>query len=453
MKLPFGFELTRKTLSPPDSGRWVSIDDPFTGAWQQDSSIELNSVLTFSAVYACVRLITTDVGKMRLKLMERTGNIWMETESPSFSPVLRKPNEIQTRIKFIQQWLTSKLLHGNAYILKQRDNRGVVNKLRVLNPERVDPLVSEDGEVFYRLRQDRMTQVRDAQITLPATEIIHDVHVTPDHPLVGVGPIAACGLTAAQGLNIQTNSEAFFKNRALPSGMLTAPGSISADTATRLKEDFQKKYSGENMGKVAVAGDGLKFEAFTMSAVDAQLIEQLKWTAEDVCRAFGVPGYKIGVGAIPATAMEALNQSYFDDTLQELIVQIEALLFEGLEMPARYRPAFDLDDLLLMDKASRFEAYEKAIGAGWKAPNEVRALEGLPDVEGGNTPYLQQQNYSLAALAKRDAMNPLADPGPNPGGQAPPEPQEEPADMRSLDAWLKAFDVEEAMKREVPDAA
>jgi HK97 family phage portal protein len=134
-----------------------------------------------------VRLITTDIGKMRLKLMERTGNIWMETESPSFSPVLRKPNEIQTRIKFIQQWLTSKLLHGNAYILKQRDNRGVVNKLRVLNPERVDPLVSEDGEVFYRLRQDRMTQMRDAQIVLPATEIIHDVHVTPDHPLVGVG--------------------------------------------------------------------------------------------------------------------------------------------------------------------------------------------------------------------------------------------------------------------------
>ena len=422
MKLPFGFELTRtKTLSPPDSGRWVSIDDPFTGAWQQDSSIELNSVLTFSAVYACVRLITTDVGKMRLKLMERTGSIWMETESPSFSPVLRKPNEIQTRNKFIQQWLTSKLLHGNAYILKQRDNRGVVNKLRVLNPERVDPLVSEDGEVFYRLRQDRMTQVRDAQITLPATEIIHDVHVTPDHPLVGVGPIAACGLTAAQGLNIQTNSEAFFKNRALPSGMLTAPGSISADTATRLKEDFQKKYSGENLGRVAVAGDGLKFEAFTMSAIDAQLIEQLRWTAEDVCRAFGVPPYKIGVGQIPATGMAALNQAYYDDTLQELIVQVEALLFEGLEMPNKYRPAFDLDDLLRMDKASRFDSYDKAIGAGWKSPNEVRRLEGLPDVAGGEAPYLQQQNYSLAALAKRDAGDPFAQPEPQPAQSEPPQ--------------------------------
>lgn len=444
MKLPFGFELTRqKSLSPPDSGRWVSIDDPFTGAWQQDSSIELDSVLTFSAVFACVRLITTDIGKMRMKLMERTGNIWMETDSPSFSPVLRKPNEIQTRIKFIQQWLTSKLLHGNAYILKQRDNRGIVIKLRVLNPERVDPLVSEDGEVFYRLRQDRMTQVRDPEITVPATEIIHDVHVTPDHPLVGVGPIAACGLTSMQGLNIQTNSEAFFKNRALPSGMLTAPGSIAKETAERLKADFQQKYSGANLGKVAVAGDGLKFEAFTMSAIDAQLIEQLRWTAEDVCRAFGVPPYKIGVGQIPATGMAALNQSYYDDTLQELIVQVEALLFEGLEMPNKYRPAFDLDDLLRMDKASRFDSYDKAIGAGWKSPNEVRRLEGLPDVAGGEAPYLQQQNYSLAALAKRDANDPFAQPEPAPTPAEEP-PEEEPVDLRSLAIYLKALEVRDA---------
>jgi len=124
--------------------------------------------------------------------------------------------------------------------------------------------------------------------------------------------------------------------------------------------------------------------------------------------------------------MEALNQSYFDDTLQELIVQIEALLFEGLEMPPRYRPAFDLDDLLRMDKATRFESYEKAIGAGWKAPNEVRALEGLSPVEGGESPYLQQQNYSLAALAKRDANDPFAQPEPAPEPVAEEQPEEEP---------------------------
>jgi HK97 family phage portal protein len=120
--------------------------------------------------------------------------------------------------------------------------------------------------------------------------------------------------------------------------MLTAPGSISPETASRLKADFQTKYSGANLGKVAVAGDGLKFEAFTMSAVDAQLIEQLRWTAEDVCRAFGVPPYKIGVGAIPATGMAALNQAYYDDTLQELIECIESAAGRG---PRTARPLQD----------------------------------------------------------------------------------------------------------------
>jgi hypothetical protein len=89
----------------------------------------------------------------------------------------------------------------------------------------------------------------------------------------------------------------------------------------------------------------------------------------------------------------------------------------------------DVDTLLRMDKGSRYESYEKAIGAGWKSPNEVRRLENMPDVEGGDAPYLQQQNYSLAALAARDALNPLADPGPNPGGEYNPRDDTDAEDM------------------------
>src|SRR5690606_19264362 len=40
---------------------------------------------------------------------------------------------------------------------------------------------------------------------------------------------------------------------------------------------------------------------------------------------------------------------------------------------------------------------------GWKAPDEVRREENMPPVPGGDTPYLQVQNHSLAALARRDA--------------------------------------------------
>ncbi len=40
--------------------------------------------------------------------------------------MLRKPNRYQTRIQFLSQWMTSKLLHGNTYVYLQRNGAGVV---------------------------------------------------------------------------------------------------------------------------------------------------------------------------------------------------------------------------------------------------------------------------------------------------------------------------------------
>jgi hypothetical protein len=81
--------------------------------------------------------------------------------------------------------------------------------------------------------------------------------------------------------------------------MLTAPGTIDDVTAERLKTEWNQNFSRHNLGKLAVLGDGLKYEPMTIPAQDAQLIEQLKWTVEDVARAFSMPLYKIGAGAMP----------------------------------------------------------------------------------------------------------------------------------------------------------
>lgn len=428
-----------KALMPPNSGRWFSIHDSFTGAWQQDTDIELDSVITFSSVFSCVRLISSDIGKLGLRLVKLNSGIWEEFASPAFSPVLRKPNPNQTRIKFFEQWVISKMLYGNTYVLKGRDARRVVTSLRVLDPNRVSVLVSDSGEVFYRLRLDHFNTVHDSEITIPATEIIHDVHLTPEHALVGVSPIGACGLAATQGLKIQNNSQKFFENMSRPGGMLTAPGNISDETAARLKTSFETKYGGDNIGKVAVAGDGLEFQTFSMSAVDSQLIEQLNWTALDVCRAFGVPAYKIGVGQMPTyNNIEALQQAYYNDTLQELIECIELLLDEGLELPVGYGTEFNLDDLLRMDTMTQTKVLGERIKAALISPDEGRAKIGLRPVPGGKYPYLQQQNFSLEALAKRDASE-------DPFGTEKPEPIQEPAqpddtEQRLISALQKRFD-------------
>jgi HK97 family phage portal protein len=424
-------------------GGWFPVvGEPFTGAWQRNIYLREETLLAYHAVYACIERIASDVGKCRVRLVEQDANmIWNETTSAAFSPVLRKPNGFQNRIQFFESWMTSKLTHGNTYVLKVRDNRGIVIELYVLDPRGVYVYVAPNGDVYYRLNSDNLADLA-AENTVPASEIIHDMTTIRHHPLCGIPPLLAAALPATQGLRISAQSTAFFENRAQPSGILTAPGSIPQTTAQRIKEYWATEFTGNKQGKVAVLGDGLKFEPLTFTAVDSQLIEQMGLSAKMVCSAFGVPAHMVGAADPPTyNNIEALNQQYYSQCLQKHFEAIELALDEGLglvDVPnATYGTEFDLDDLLRMDTATLVDSESKAVGAGIKMPNEARFRLNLPPVVGGATPYLQQQNYSLAALNKRDTQ---ADPfapakPPAPPPQPPPSSQTDAAAVAQLANW------------------
>lgn len=139
-----------------------------------------------------------------------------------------------------------------------------------------------------------------------------------------------------------------------------------------------------------------------MTAEQSDLVEQLKWSVSDVARAFHYPEYKLG-GPLPPYSgnMQALTLSYYTDCLQPIIESAESHLDDGLELPLNQGTEFDLDNLLRMDTSSLFDANAKAVGGGWMAPDEARFRANLPPVNGGNTPYLQQQMWSLEQLSKR----------------------------------------------------
>lgn len=406
----FGLEITRArvakllTTVSTAGGNWFSIiREPWGVAWQSNITVDApKSLLAFSAVFSCVTIIANDIAKLPPQLMKMVaGGVSEAVELVgSAFEVLRRPNHYQNWKQFVEHWIISKLLYGNTYVLKVRE-RGRVVQLYVLDPQRVTVLVAEGGDVYYRLARDDLSGLTDA-VVVPASEVIHDLMNPLWHPLVGVSPIYACGVSATMGNRIQANSTKFFNNMSRPSGVLTSPGHITDETATRMKKDWEENFAGDKIGRLAVLGDGLNYEAMTIPANEAQLIEQLKWTVEDVARCFHVPLYKLGGAVASGTSVEALNQAYYSDCLQTLIESLELVLDEGLAVPKGHGVELDLDNLLRMDTAARYEAYDKAIKSFMK-PNEARRKENLPPVVGGDAVYLQQQNYSLEALAKRDA--------------------------------------------------
>lgn len=395
---------------PVGSGGWSMFSstawDP--SAWQTDDHRSVDTTLSNAAVFACVTLVASDIGKLRPRLVELDKGIWLEASSAAFSPVLRKPNRFQNHIQFKEAWTTSKLMRGNTYVLKQRDRRGVVEALYPLDPQRVTPLVAPDGAVYYQLNEDNLVGLDAAQVVVPASEIIHDRMNCLFHPLVGLSPLYAAAATAEQALKIQKSSTSFFGNNSTPGGILTAPGSISEVNAKRLKDHWDSNYTGANAGRIAVLGDGLKFEAMRMSAVESQLIEQLNMSAQVVCSAFHVPPFMIGMGAEPTYSNgETRTSHYYSQCLQSLIEHMEEALDEGLGLLGSPKDGktlgveLDLSGLMRMDTKSQYEALTVAIKGGLMAPNEGRRTINLPDVNGGDTVFMQQQNFSLEALSQR----------------------------------------------------
>lgn len=462
MKLALNLSLTReKALNSVSStwrGLWRTVSEAFSGAWQRNVEEKRGDLLTYPTLFGVIYRITSDIGKLPFRLMREVNGIYAKTSNAAYSPVLTKPNKYQTAGQFREHWMLSKLTNGNTYVLKRRDARNVVTDLYVLDPERVLPMVSDAGEVFYQLQTDALSTLpRDypaERLIVPADEIIHDRCMTLHHPLVGVPPLAAAHWPTLKNMKIMRSATEFFANNAQPGGLLTAPAGMSEEDAKQVQDYWAQNFSGEKAGKVAVIGADMKFTPFAMKSIDSQMVEQMRYSDEQICQPFGVPPFMVGIGTIPSgLGVDGVYQLYYQNALQTHIEHMEALLQDGLKISDPYEIEMDLEPLLRMDEAKRAEVESKLVQGKIKTPDEGRKRFGLPPTGGGDTLWGQNQDYPLGMLADRmswdPAMQPPAPPAPAPAPVDAPAPDPAAEQMRAFIATQKAIN---AMNRALEPA-
>src|SRR5262249_8741758 len=152
-----------------------------------------------------------------------------------------------------------------------------------------------------------------------------------------------------------------------------------------------------------------------MTAVDAQLIEQLRWTIEDVARVFQIPAFLIGdMTRMMARNSEALMRVYYASCL---MIHFRALIerinrFQEMDPTKEYLD-FDLDELFRTDFDIRVGAWKTAVQGGLATPNEGRAgAFDFNPVDGGDQVFMQQQMVPITMLGTIAAAGF--------GGNAPP---------------------------------
>ena len=416
------------------------------GEWQmRQRNANDADLLSFSAVYAAIQIISGDAAKLPVVFYDVSadGTKTINATYPA-NALMRKPNNYQTRMQFMQAVLLSYLTTGNTYIYKVFDNRYMVKALHVLDPRSVWPLVAEDGSIYYRIGPTNLLAGITETKIVPAREIGHiRLQFSASFPLIGVSPVYAAAASSATGQRILHNAQKFFGNAARPGGYLTAPQRIDDDAARRIKDDFDGNFSGERVGKTAVLGNGLEWKQLSMSAIDSQLIEQLRWSVEDVARVFRVPPFLIGdTGKTTYRNSEASARAYLNGCLDYHLSGIVSEFNSMLELGATMSMEFDLDFLLRTEIDLRYTAYGQAINAGWMRINEVRKKEGLPPDEYGDDLIAQGAMKTLETIVEgivEPATVEPPDPAEAPAPAATPAPTDpaEPATVE--DAFARAY--------------
>lgn len=401
---------------PPLSHGYVH--EPYSGAWQQNVWCHgPGDPANFSAVFACVQIISTDVAKLTPVVYRRLENGTAEPHpNHPAQRVLLNPNEDQTSVDFFQQLMASVLLAGPAFVYLERDERNVVAAMHLLNPYRTTPVLAADGSRFYEVNYGAVPAVVDydeeywragGRAVIPARDVMfHRELSSVTHPLMAISPLTAALTSAMTGSLIQSHQQAFFENMSRTSGVLTAPHKISKETADRLRTDWEQNFKAGSMGRVAVLGEGLAWQPLALNAVDAQLMESLRWTVADVARCYRIPDYMLGLGTGANTARSGeLMINYYNQALSSRLAALEARIARAFDFAPDVFLEFDMSELMRPNFTERMAAYKNALNSGVYSINELRKMEELAPAEGGDEPLMQVQYQPLSALGKKSTGN------------------------------------------------
>lgn len=408
--------------------------NPLGSASSSGMRITETSAKRIATVLACVGIIGRNNGMLPCKIMTEApdGSKRVVPTHPIYDLLYARPNEQQTAFEFKQMMSGHLELRGNAYAEIQSGPRGAVDQLIPMHPDRVTvERIKATGRLIY-VYDDPLT---DRTRRLTQDEVFR-LRNFSDDGLVGQSTIGmACdifGLALAQ----QDYAARFTKNDGRPPIVLEGDQSKDAEGRNRLRNSWQEGQTGANRGKAAILPPGITVKELGVKPIDQQLLDARKFSDQQIASIFPVPMHMLGSPEKTATyaSVEQFNIFFTVQCILPRLVLWEQAIQRDLILSDRYFPKFFLSALLRGDTQTRYAAYHQAIGDGWLAQDEVRALEDLnPMPNGWGRYYWRPANWiridQSAAPAKLPAQTEDAeddDPGSAPADGGPGEGQGEP---------------------------
>lgn len=360
-----------------------------------------DAAMQVSTVYACVSLLARVISSLPLMVYEtlpdgrrklaRDSRLWMVLHS--------RPNDVMTPRDFWSTMIMHWAMRGNAYAQIIRDSSGDLVSLWPLSPDQTEVFVDSKGQVAYKYQKDGKTYI------LGVNDVLHIKDI--GNGLIGLSKLSFMSSSVKEATDTQKFATANAENYGKPSGILTVDHILKKENKNGVNERErirQSLYDFRTGGssKIVVLEADMKFNPVTLTPEESQLIENRRFSVEEICRWFGVPPVLIGASGVTTwgSGISEITSGFVKFTIGPMLVSIEQALrlrVFTLEERMTMQAEFSLDALMRGDITSRYQAYATAVQNGFKTRNEVRQLENDEPVEGGDVLTAQT---NLAPLDK-----------------------------------------------------
>jgi len=377
-------------------------------------NVDETTALNASCVWDAVQVLANTVATLPRHVYERTpdGGRIKAVDHPAYSTIHSRPNPKMTAFSFFHSSMVDLLLNGNCYALVARSRNGKAIQLYRLQASRVTPRWGPDEQIIYEVRNDA-----NEKLIYQADEIVHIPGLGFDG-IAGRSVLSHARESIGTAIAAEKYAGATFGNQALPTIFLKHPGRLNEEGRRNLRSSLERMHKGvEKAGKFGLLEEGLDVSTIQINHRDLQFLETRQFSVIEIARWFNLPPHKL---------KDLSRATYSNITEQEMMFITDSVLpwlrrFEevlswrllGDQWPRRYYIEWAVQGRLRGTTPERYQAYATARQWGWLSVNDIRELENLNPVEGGDE-YLVPMNM-------RPAGEELAAPEP----EAQPEVPEE----------------------------
>ncbi|WP_299582068.1 phage portal protein [uncultured Microbulbifer sp.] len=380
------FRAETSTLQDPSDELWDALCGPQSAAGKV---VTADTAMRVAAVYACVRILSETVAALPFNLYQKTAKNNREVASKHPLQMLLHdlPNEEMTSMDFRTQLMAALQLRGNAFSEVERDRAGRVHGVWPINPDKVWVGRSE--------KTKRLSfEIHDGDMRTLTPQRMWRVAGLSTNGIIGLSPISQAREGIGLSLALEEHGARLFSNGAKPGGVLQVEGKLSDPAYARLRKSWSDRHQGgANAHRVAILEEGTKWNQIGMSSEDAQFLESRKYQRSEIASMFGVPPHMIA-DLEKATFSNIEHQSiqFVVYSLLPWLKRIEQSIFRDLLSPVERREYYakhSVEGLLRGDSKSRSEFYKNLFNSGAISINDMRRLENMNSIDGGDQHWLQ----------------------------------------------------------------